>query len=75
MENPVPLTFAELTVTAAVPVELRRTDWAMVVFKESEPNAIEVAFMLRRPVLAAVGERETVNDFEMPASVAVMTAV
>jgi hypothetical protein len=44
--NPVPLTVAELTVSAADPVDVSMIDCATGVFTTTEPNPIAVAFRL-----------------------------
>jgi hypothetical protein len=44
--NPVPLTAAALTLTAAVPVDVRINDWVAGEFKFTLPKAIVAAFML-----------------------------
>jgi hypothetical protein len=44
--NPLPLTAAELTVTAAVPVEVNVTDCVVGEFRFTFPNAIVVALTL-----------------------------
>ena len=45
-ENPVPATVAELTVTGAVPVEDRTTDWFVAVFTDTFPKAMLAELML-----------------------------
>jgi len=53
--KPVPLIVTALTVTAAVPVEERVTDWVTGVFSATLPKAMEVAFTLSvGPVVVAV---------------------
>jgi hypothetical protein len=44
--KPVPLTVTALTVTAAVPVDVRINDWVAGEFKFTLPKAIVAAFML-----------------------------
>src|ERR1039458_114709 len=46
MVKPVPLTAAALTVTAALPVDVRISDWVAGEFKFTSPKAIVVAFTL-----------------------------
>ena len=72
-ENPVPLTVAELTVTGAVPVELRVSACVAGVFSATLPNPIEVEFRLS---FAAPAAGETVMVYvvvSLPA-LAVMVA-
>ena len=45
-EKPVPATVAALTVTAAVPVEDRVTDWVAGEFVKTSPKPMLVALML-----------------------------
>ena len=45
-ENPVPLTLAALTVTGAVPVEDRITDWVAGELTKTSPKEMLVALML-----------------------------
>ena len=42
IENPVPASVAELTVTAVVPEEVSASDWVEVVFKFALPKAREL---------------------------------
>ena len=42
IENPVPASVAELTVTAAVPEDVRFNDWVKMVFKFELPKAREL---------------------------------
>jgi len=51
-ENPVPLTVAALTVTGAVPVEVRVIDWVAGEFRLTLPKAMLVALMERVGVVA-----------------------
>jgi hypothetical protein len=51
--NPVPVIAASLTVTAAVPVEVRVTVWVAVVFTATLPNARFRALTLRADVIAS----------------------
>ena len=44
--KPVPLTAAALTVTAALPVDVRISDWVAGEFKFTLPKAIVAAFTL-----------------------------
>jgi hypothetical protein len=43
IENPVPVTIAEFTVTGAVPLDVRVTDCVDLEFKLTEPNGMFVA--------------------------------
>ena len=74
-ENPVPLTVADFTISAAVPVEAIRTDCSCGEFTTTLPKLIEVALTLIAGVLVPDGESEIVNDFEIPFIVAVIVAV
>ena len=60
-ENPVPVTAAELTVTAALPVEESVTDCVDGVFRFTSPKATVVAFTLSVGT-AALSCREKVWD-------------
>jgi hypothetical protein len=54
MEKPVPVSVAELTVTAAVPVDVSVIDCAAAVFTATLPNATLLALMPRVRVVPAV---------------------
>jgi hypothetical protein len=47
IENPVPATTAEFTVTGAVPLDVRVTDCVALEFKLTEPNGMLVALTAR----------------------------
>jgi hypothetical protein len=71
-ENPVPVTEAEFTLTAAVPLEVNVTvcvPWEPVI---TLPNEMLVALMLR---LGAEGESCRAKDFDTPPAVAVSVTV
>ena len=51
-ENPVPLTLAEFTVTAAVPLDVRVTVCVVALFTTTLPNEMLVAFRASDPVAA-----------------------
>ena len=72
MEKPVPVTVAALTVTGAVPVEVRVSDRVAGVFNATLPKAMLVALMLKVGV-AALSCREKLS-VALPA-VAVSVAV
>jgi hypothetical protein len=54
MEKPVPVSVAEFTVTAAVPVDVSVIDCAAAVFTATLPNATLLALMPRVRVVPAV---------------------
>jgi hypothetical protein len=60
-EKPLPLTVIELTVTEAVPVEVRVTVWVVGLFNTTPPNAMLVAFTDSAGV-PAFNWSETVRD-------------
>jgi hypothetical protein len=60
-ENPVPLTEAEFTVTAVLPIEVRVTVWVDSEFRDTLPNATFVALTLR-DATAGVNCRAKVLD-------------
>ena len=72
MEKPVPVTVAALTVTGAVPVEVRVSDRVTGVFNATLPKAMLVALMFKVGV-AALSCREKLS-VALPA-VAVSVAV
>lgn len=75
-EKPVPVTVAEFTVKALVPVDVTVTDCAIGVFRTSLPNEIDVALILIcAPPLVVDGVKEIEKLFEIPLSFAVITAV
>ena len=53
-ENPVPVTVAELTVTGAVPLDVKVTVCAASVFMATEPKEMLVALTVRVGVVDAV---------------------
>ena len=74
--NPVPLTEAELTDNAAVPVDDTVTDCATGVFRTVLPKPIDVAFTLIVAELEVVaGASEILKYFATPFSFAVIVAV
>lgn len=75
IEKPVPLTAAELTVSAAVPVEEILSDCSCGVLRATLPNPMEVAFTLIAGALAEAGESEMLKLLDTPFNFAVMMAV
>jgi hypothetical protein len=87
MENPLPLTVAALTVTAAVPVEERVSDCVLGEFKLTSPKAMVVALTPSVAVAApscnekvsatlpAVADRFTVRELLTVVTVAVKPAL
>jgi hypothetical protein len=57
MEKPAPVSIAELTVTAAVPVELKVNDCMVGVFTVALPKAMLVALILKTGLLTAAVNR------------------
>jgi hypothetical protein len=70
--KPVPSTVAALTVTDAVPVEVRVTDCVAGEFKFTSPNAMLVALMVN---VGVNGPTCRVNVFEAPPALAVSITV
>ena len=70
-ENPVPVTVAELTVTAAVPTDLSVTGWVVGVLITTVPKDTLVALTLSVAVPPVVGFSCSENVFETPFAVAV----
>jgi hypothetical protein len=54
IENPVPATTAEFTVTGAVPLDVRVTVCVVLEFKLTAPNGMLVALTVRTGVCLAV---------------------
>lgn len=71
--NSAPVTVAEFTVTAALPVDDNVRVWVAVSFISTFPNAIDVALTLS--VLVPDGDSWTEKDAVAPPAVAVKTAV
>ena len=73
--NPAPVTFAELTVRAAVPIELRMTVWVDAVFSITLPKEMADAFTLSTGPARLTAPSCSEDDFETPSAVAVSVTV
>jgi hypothetical protein len=70
-EKPAPVTVPELTVTAAVPEDVKVTDFVTAVFRATLPNDSAVALTVSVGMAAF---NCTANPFETPPAVAVTVA-
>ena len=76
IENPVPVTTAEFTVTGAVPLEVRVTVCVVLEFKLTAPNGMLVALTVRTGVGAdPLGLNWMEKIFETPPALAVIVAI